>query len=296
MKKWLFVFLACVLSTFLFASDDVSDALDIQASKDHVIDQRENYFLTSTDYRITPKVNPITGEYCEDEVDLVVVGSEPLSVRRFYNHFAPYEPRYASWRYNPESFLVANFEWGAQEIFAAIGDADGSVYSLKRSQTEAYTFNFEIPKSYSAFSASGQTHPLNTKIQYWKRGDPDDKHRFQYMGMITDGSGRERSFISPMHRWTHYVHYTEKRGGFFGGSERVYRIKANTWTPYQVELEEERLPNGNIISYSYTRWKKEKRNYPRPVLLESITAYNADKSKVLGYLNFNYSRFHGEEV
>ena len=36
-----------------------------------------------------PKVNVISGEYCEEAIDLVVAGCEPLSVRRFYYHLAP---------------------------------------------------------------------------------------------------------------------------------------------------------------------------------------------------------------
>ncbi|MCC5832529.1 MAG: hypothetical protein JJU12_05755 [Chlamydiales bacterium] len=33
-----------------------------------------------------PKVNVVTGEYCEEERDFVVAGAQPLSIRRFYNH------------------------------------------------------------------------------------------------------------------------------------------------------------------------------------------------------------------
>ena len=171
------------------------------AAKEQIIDQQENYFLTSTSYKIAPKVNPITGEYSEEEVDLVVAGAQPLSLRRFYNHCAPYDPRYASWRYNPECFFVANLEWRGQEIFAAVGEADGSVSHFKRSGTESYVFQFVAPQGFVT-TANGQEHPLNTKIHYWRLGDPKDKPRFQYVGTITDGSGRVRSFSSPMHRWT----------------------------------------------------------------------------------------------
>lgn len=218
-RRWVFLFLL-FLMCMLCAEED-HDIFDFQASKERVLDQRQNYFLTSTDYRITPKVNPITGEYCEEELDLVVAGSQPLSVRRFYNSCAPYDPRYASWRYNPESFFVANLEWGGQEIFAAIGEVDGSVCSLKRSATIPYTFDFELPKSFAISGSTGQSHPLNTEISYYRLGDHKDKHRFQYMGTIVDGSGRERSFASPMHRWTHNVHWTEKKGSWLtGGSEK----------------------------------------------------------------------------
>jgi YD repeat-containing protein len=297
-KKFLFSIWVCVqIFSCLFAqSDEKIDLSDIEASKEHVLDQRQNYFLTSTDYRITPKVNPITGEYCEEEVDLVVAGSQPLSVRRFYNSSAPYDPRYATWRYNPECFFVANLEWDHQEIFASIGDEDGSVCSFKRSSHNYTTFDFEVPKSFLAFQANGQSHPLNTRIDYRRKGDPKDKHRYEYRGTITDGSGRVRTFASAMHRWTHYVHWREKKGNWLAGSERLWRILPNTWTPYHIPVIEEKLPNGNILCYTYAQWKKEKQNYPLPRLLSSITAYNADKTKILGSIQLRYPRIKNDEV
>ncbi len=296
MKKWWSVLALLIGMGVLFGTEADPDIFDFDASKEHVLDKRQNYFLTSTDYQIAPKVNPITGEYCEEELDLVVAGAQPLSVRRFYNSNSPYDPRYATWRYNPESFFVANMEWGGQEIFAAIGDVDGSVCSLKRSATIPYTFDFELPKSFATSGVSGQSHPLNTKINYYRFGDPKDKKRFQYMGTISDGSGRERSFASKMHRWTGTVHWTEKKRGFGWGSDRGWIIHPNTWTPYHIPIVEERLPNGNILCYTYTQWKEEKRNFPLPQLLASITAYNADKSKVLGHIYFHYPRTKHDEV
>jgi YD repeat-containing protein len=296
MKKWWSVLAVLIFVSSLCATEDDTDIFDFQVSKENVLDQRQNYFLTSTDFRIAPKVNPITGEYYEEELDLVVAGSQPLSVRRFYNSSSPYDPRYATWRYNPESFFVANLEWGGQEVFAAIGDMDGSVCSLKPSTTLSYTFDFQIPKSFAISGSDGKIHPLNTQINYWRFGDPKDKHRFQYMGTIKDGSGRKRAFASPMHRWTHYVHWTEKKGNWMGGSEKIWRIHANTWTPYRIPIVEEKLPNGNILCYTYTPWKEEKQNYPLPQLLGSITAYNADKSKVLASIQFHYPRSKQHEV
>lgn len=287
MKKiWIIPFLLLVK---VLSADEELDVFDFKVSKEHIIDKRENYFLTSTDYKIAPKVNPITGEYCEEEVDLVVAGSTPLSVRRFHNSSSPYDARYASWRYNPEAFFVANMEWKGQEIFAAIGDIDGSVCSLKPSKFSG-TFDFQLPKGFAISGSDGTSHPLNIKIDYWKLGDPKDKNRFQYMGTITDGSGRKRTFASPMHRWTHRVRWREKKGNWMAGSETTWEIHPNTWTPFHIPILEERLPNGNILCYDYIQWGEEKLNYPLPKLLKSITAYNADKSQVLGYINFDYPR------
>jgi len=132
--------------------------------------KRENYFQTSTPYKITPNVNPITGDLIEEETDLIVAGIESLSVRRFYNHTATYEPRYGGWRYNPESYLVANFEWSHQECFAAIGAFDGSIASFKPSAAP-HTYAFNLSKGFVSSHPNGQSHPLNTTINYHKVGD-----------------------------------------------------------------------------------------------------------------------------
>lgn len=298
MKKFLFCFFAFIFPLYVFAEvEEFPELFDLQASQERVLDKRENYFLTATDNRITPKVNPITGEYCEEEIDLVVAGAEPLSASRFYNHLAPYDPRHASWRYNPESFFVGNLEWEGQEMFMAIGEADGSICSFKRSIGDHYIFDFEVSKSFSAFQPEGHSHPLNTKINYWRFGDPKDKCRFQYMGTITDGSGRKRSFASPMHRWKDYVYWRERqKTGLLTSMDIAWSIHPTTWTPYHIPIVEEKLPNGHILCYTYTQWKKEKKGYPLPSLLGSITAYNADKSKILGSIQFHYPRAKHKEV
>src|ERR1700733_2887740 len=190
--------LAALIPTLLFA--EVEEAFDIDATKQKVIDQRENYFQTSTPYKITPNVNPITGDLIEEEADLVIAGSEPLSVRRFYNHTALYEPRYGGWRYNLESYLVANFEWPSQERFAAAGEFNGGIASFKASDAPYY-YTFNAPTGYAHFNPSGQTHPLNTKITYTKNVDHKKKYFFAWQGEVIDGSGSRRYFDSGMHCW-----------------------------------------------------------------------------------------------
>lgn len=260
---------------------------EFEASSVKVLDTQENHFLTSTDFQITPKVNPVTGEYTEESCDLVIAGCQPLSLRRFYNHLAPHDSRYGGWRYNPESFLAANFEWEPKDLFACVGEANGSIISFKQDPSSFSHYQFEVTPEFSYFS-TGQTHPLNTHITFTKAWDPKDSRRFEYRGIIKDGSGRERIFKSPMHRWVDCVHYKEKKSSFLGYSEDVYRVTTNVWTPFQVPIEEERLPNGNIVVYQFDKWQEEKENFPRPRLLKKITAYNKDKTKTLGSLTFYY--------
>ena len=281
--------LAALIPTLLFA--EVEEAFDIDATKQKVIDQRENYFQTSTPYKITPNVNPITGDLIEEEVDLVIAGSEPLSVRRFYNHTAIYDPRYGGWRYNPESYLVANFEWPQQECFAAAGELNGGIASFKASDTP-YHYTFNAPTEYAHFNPSGQTHPLNTKITYIKNIDRKKKLRFSWQGEVVDGSGNRRYFASGTYHWlSNLVTDVVRRG------RDVYATvyTPNVWTPYQLPIYEERKPNGNIICYNYVRWKKNKL-YPVPSLLNSIVAYNSDKTKILSSIGFHYNKDKNENV
>jgi hypothetical protein len=68
-----------------------------------------------------PKVNPVSGEYVEEESDLVVAGCEPISFRRFYGHLATPDCRFGAWRINPETSIVANF-LGPSPQSAAVGE------------------------------------------------------------------------------------------------------------------------------------------------------------------------------
>ncbi|NGX55457.1 MAG: hypothetical protein KR126chlam2_01092 [Chlamydiae bacterium] len=58
-----------------------------------------------------------------------MAGAEPLSVTRFYSSSFSADNRYGSWRLNPESTLVANFELGGYDLptFASVGEAGGGM-------------------------------------------------------------------------------------------------------------------------------------------------------------------------
>jgi hypothetical protein len=71
--KWIALFLLCTASLF---GTPPEEFIDLQAYKQHVVDQRENYFQTSTPYKISPNVNPITGDLIEEETDLARIFSE----------------------------------------------------------------------------------------------------------------------------------------------------------------------------------------------------------------------------
>ncbi|MCC5832258.1 MAG: RHS repeat protein [Chlamydiales bacterium] len=286
-KILLSILITLSLSLSIFAEEDEGlDVAGLEVSKDYVLDQQENHFLTSTGCRINPKVNPLTGEYCEEEIDLVIAGSQPLSLRRFYNHTTPEDPRYARWRYNPECLLVANLEWD-KDFFAAIGENDGSILSLKPSG-RSRIFTFQPEKGF--IHSSGSAHPLNYNLSYEKIQSPKDKRSFQFKGIIADGTGRIRTFLSPMHRWHKKAVYTKRKKHWYStGADITYTVYPAYWTPYHLPIREEKLPNGNIICYTYEPWS-DAFDVPHPNFLSTITAYNADKTKVLGFLHFSYTR------
>lgn len=70
--------------------DGYVDHFNIEASKDEGITSPPPAAFSlnelSTFIPQIPKVNVVTGEYCEEECDLVIAGIEPLSYRRFYEH------------------------------------------------------------------------------------------------------------------------------------------------------------------------------------------------------------------
>jgi RHS repeat-associated protein len=255
-----------------------------------IVDRQENFFQTSTTYSLAPHVNPITGDLIEEETDLIVAGCQPLSVRRSYCQSTPYNPRYGGWDYNPETFLVANFEYGNQEgHFAAVGSFDGSITPLKSSSYHTYTFK----PSKSFIHPNGQTHPLNTILTYSKKVDPKNKHRFQWVGEVKEGSGTKHHFYSPMHTWLDLAPVEVNKVSPVD-VEIVYTTP-DAWTPYQLRIQETHLPNGNILCYTWIRWKDDKK-YPRPALLNTITAYNKDRTKTLGSITFTYHKDKHEDV
>ena len=294
-KKILFLISSLFLiSNNTFAETERSPVFEASYSEEVILDKQQNHFPTSIDYKIAPKVNPITGEYCEEETDLIVAGACPLSVRRFYNSKAPYDPRYAHWRYNPECFFVANFEWPEQEIFASLGEADGSICSFSHPCKERPFFQFTIPKNFLFIPTEGSSHPLNTTLHYKKIPHNKHKQHYHYEGIITDGTGRKRFFSSESHPWTHSIKWTERKKGFGWFSDTTWLICPNTWTPYHLPITEERLPNGNLLCYTYLPWKKE--SYPLPQLLHTLTAYNSDKSHVLGFIHFHYTKDKDDNI
>ena len=245
-----------------------------------------------------PKVNVVTGDYMEEDLDFTVAGSEPITIRRFYSHLYPSDNRHGSWRFNPESSLVANFELGGYDIptFASVGETGGGLTRFQHSSqvqlqdgrvVTQYSIDPQNQDGYSNLGGgpiSGQTNPFNTKVLYWKRDDPKNDERFQWEGQIIDGSGTIREFSSPMNEWNK----TNKKHRLV--AEHYLRLSPTEWTPYVLPINSERRPNGNIVEYQYTRWRDDKLR-PKPYLLSAISIYNSSKTKLINQVNFNYDQY-----
>lgn len=241
-----------------------------------------------------PKVNVITGEYCEEECDLIVTGIEPLSFRRFYEHLGYKDQVYGHWRVNPECFMLYNFELSNSfhpdyKKFVGIGEVNGSFYNYEKNEGTRFCIDYSLLKgpTNKGKACGGQSHPLNVHIDFQKH-QAHQKKEFSYSGTIIDGSGRLRIFGTETRlRPTDKYH---KEVSHHGETTRPF----GPFPPYQAFIKEEIKPNGNILEYEYVDYNQL--NYlqiyvdvPEYYILKSITAYNSTKSILLGKLEIDYS-------
>lgn len=248
----------------------------------HLLFSKEQRFVYAH-YPITPKVDVISGHHLEEECDLVVAGSEPLSIRRFYNHSSGYSEVHNFWHFNPEHSCVANFEWNGCDHFVTLGEANGHMTYLNKSPQGDFRFRAQGQPFIHA-DTTGQRHPLNRQITYKKvdmrKGDP----AYRWEGAVTEGDGTKKTIQSERFDW-----HCPKRVLF--NEDKYYPSEyeePDTWIPYEAPVIEEKKPNGNIICYSYESHSGA--GIPEFQLLKSITAYNHSKTKVLGQITLHYPR------
>ncbi|MCH9627351.1 MAG: hypothetical protein S4CHLAM2_09890 [Chlamydiales bacterium] len=222
-----------------------------------------------------PKVNVITGEYCEKECDLVVAGAQPLSIRRFYNHQGFKDQLMGHWRINPESLMLFNFyRKNPHPEFAGIGDEEGQFTSCEAFENYVFRFSPEKNKNFTSLPSpqSGRKHPLNMSFTYTKV--KPGKHQYYWSGHIQDGSGRRRTYRTEIGIWKYPINFAPV---------------------YQGRVQEDRLPNGNVIKYHYQdiadrKWKGPRyKNLISYYLLIKIEAFSASGTP-LGHITLDYDR------
>lgn len=247
-----------------------------------------------------PKVNLATGEYCEETCDLVVAGSEPISIRRFYNHSSgQFEQIYGHWRVNPETFMLFNFEPAQKtDTYVGAGGANGNFVLFDNRIASGFTLQLIKNKGFANSSLSGQYHPLNTRISY-KKGTTTvnfgicepEKHCW-WEGSIKEGDGSERFFKTDTRQWPQMGNETPQRIRRHPCSGEIEIQEFPFKPPYQGQIIKERKPNGNVICYEYLDCNA-KNPYvwhvlPTSYALKSIKAYSAT-GVALGSIEIEYA-------
>jgi len=305
MKKIAFLSILLLLATLvnvLQAQDGSLDDDNDQELFDLAL-SRENGFLSpppatfspkefSTFNPQLPKVNVITGEYCEEECDLIIAGIEPLSYRRFYGHHGHKDECYGHWRINPECLFLFNFETREYPKYGAVGSENGGFSLYENGHGNVYTFDAQKNRSITNGEAiTGQNHPLNTRISYRRVEKKKEDNHFYWEGVIEDGNGRKRFFQSDWKMWPK------------GNNKYTATAGRDFVPPYQAKIIEERRPNGNIICYGYENYngansELQPHYAPDYYVLTSISAYSA-QGIPLGSLQIGYektSKKHGKRV
>ena len=296
MKNWIFRFFVLMLAL----SSAVAHADEIPSGQPALFSPKERLaFLPQI-----PKINVVTGEYCDEECDLQVAGIEPLSINRFYNHHTGlYNRCYGHWRVNPETFMLFNFEKiGGGQTFTAVGESNSSFFVYEQPVNSGYVIDAAKNRSFTNTPSlfSGQNHPLNTRVFYNKghivRTHPKSL-RLQddccwWEGHLKDGSGRERSFRTDIRQWPQAGKEWPCHKSRHPSSGEIFKTPLEFIAPYQAQITEERRPNGNIIRYEYEDVNASNSSFdhelPTSYLLKSIKAYSK-KGILLGSIEASYS-------
>lgn len=246
-----------------------------------------------------PKVNLATGEYCEDACDLVVAGSEPISIRRFYNHTSGhFEKIYGHWRVNPETFILFNFEAAQKtETYVGAGGKSGNFVLFDNGISSGFTVNPVKNKGFTNTSLSGQHHPLNTHVSYKKEtttftyGICEPEKHCWWEGTIKEGNGNERFFKTDTRQWPQMSNENPRRIRRHPCSGEREIQEFPFIPPYQGQIIKERRPNGNVICYEYLDCNAKNphvwRDLPTSYALKSIKAYSAT-GILLGFVDIEY--------
>lgn len=262
---------------FIFLLFSSSIFANVEYEKPQPNRNRDSFNIVA--HPLLPKVNPLSGEYIEEECDFVVAGCQSLKATRFYHHHAPPSSIYACWQFNPETYAKANFETNGFDRNVLVGDEDGGAFLLEKILgNSGYAFDATKQKSVTNIGRglpSAQTNPKNIKVTYSKIVDPKEApHRFLYYGTIEDGSGRKMEFTTPMHTW-----YKTK-------TVKDTKLDPSLWTPFHLHIKKVTLPNGIVLKYDYRNYFDDK-YVPTHYRIEKITAENKQGNEI-GWLRFYY--------
>lgn len=223
-------------------------------------------------------VNVINGDYCESATDLIIAGPDSLILQRYYNtrdYVTGEQP--GGWRIFPQRFLVIGKDPNGQIIqdeengkmegaYAFVGERSGGILtysgwrntegvSPKPLKINISTDGIGMTNTY-AKEISGQTNHYNNLL-YRKK---------DYCKLIL-GDGTQR-----------FYERVNQLPTLIFGEELIPLLAAKVVQPEYWRLAKEKLPSGNVLSFSY-----DKEGH-----LASVKLKNASQTKILSWMHIRY--------
>lgn len=290
-----FLFVALVACCFICAVYGEEGFLECKASRVEADSSGPGVFEPEEILASLSKVNVVTGEYCDEECDLVVAGIEPLSLKRFYSHFAAYHHHLTGhWRVLPQTHML--FDFGNAKRYVLAGELNGS--SLLYESRIGNALKIDTQKHKSQCCSSGQGHPLHREVSYKKYEKRVTFRRFRqpethcwWEGVITEGSGHVRFFKTAADQWPEEGKEPPMSCIRRRNTGEIEYTPLSFIPPFQAQLTEERLANGNVLRYEYEDVNSIKGSgtyYTTCYLPKSIKAYSK-QGTFLGSIDASYA-------
>lgn len=241
--------------------------------------------LTSTeadpDSFIDHCVNVINGDYCESATDLVIAGPDPLVLQRFYStrdYVTGEQP--GGWRIFPQRFLVIgkdsngktaqDEEHGKMEwSYAFTGERSGGIltYSGWRNAEGVSPKSLKID---IANDGIGMTNTYAKEINGQTNHSNNLLYRKKDQCKLILGDGTQR-----------FYERVNQLPTLILGEELIPSLASKVVQPEYWRLRNEKLPSGNVVSYSY-----DKEGH-----LASMEMKNASQKKVISWMHISYAFF-----
>lgn len=222
-------------------------------------------------------VNILTGDYCESNTDLSIVGPDPLVLQRYYNSTNYITGQHVGgWRIFPQCFLVAGKEFNenlqsdnAEELertYAFTGERSGGILTYSGWRTAKGTtidpLRIDLLKDGKgivntyAIEIKGQVNHKNNLINCL--GKSCELH-------LGDGTVRIFKKVKSL------------PSELFGEELNPF-LAAQVSSPEYFHLTQETLPSGNLLFYSYNAAGH----------ISKIEMTNAKQEKTISWLKFTY--------
>jgi RHS repeat-associated protein len=218
-----------LISSFVYSNDSL-DSL-FSSHPEHVL-SGERY----DDFHMGGVVNPISGNFCLRQIDLIAIGAENVALKRvFIPYYTPLKSKkkpkpskegYAGWAYFPHTRLnvFASRKNHKTDTKVCFADSNGVVfiYNVENGKTVLHSEPWGVCNGICE-TPSGRYDHRNVRIQF--------KKKFPLNVIVNTHEGIER----------HYEFYKEEQ----------VKIEKKVYTNFFCLLRKEILQNGKILRYSY---------------------------------------------